>query len=122
MTWVAALEAHTIMKPPCRTPGSCACTPLVQQEVSFTFLISNQAPWVACLEGISNRTHGLWDSFSRGVESALGGVCGMAQQVAACWTGGHSGDTVWDLAEPQGHNNPLPEQPFFFKVLSLGGC
>jgi len=59
----------------------------------------------------STRRPGLWDGISRRVQSALGTVRGVAQRVAARWTGG-TGATARDMAVPLGRNNPPPEQLF----------
>eukprot|EP00983_Pelagomonas_calceolata_P046419 1140157-Pelagomonas_calceolata.AAC.2 len=68
-------------------------------------------PMGSCPESTSSRRHKLWDSVSTRVESVLGAVHGLAQRVAAHWTG-DSGATAWDVAVPLGRNNPPPEQLF----------
>eukprot|EP00983_Pelagomonas_calceolata_P006714 220280-Pelagomonas_calceolata.AAC.1 len=62
-------------------------------------------------ESTFSRRHGLWDSISRGVESVLGAVRGVAQRVAARWAG-DSGAAARDMAVPLRRNNPPPEQLF----------
>eukprot|EP00983_Pelagomonas_calceolata_P059376 1145901-Pelagomonas_calceolata.AAC.1 len=63
----------------------------------------------SCPESTSRKSHGLWDNISREVEFVLGAVRGVAQRVAARWTG-DSGAAAWNMAIPLGRNNPPPEQ------------
>eukprot|EP00983_Pelagomonas_calceolata_P010715 346579-Pelagomonas_calceolata.AAC.1 len=67
----------------------------------------------SCPESTLSRRPGLWDSISRGMESVNinGAVRGVAQRVAARWTG-NSGALAQDMAVPLGRNNPPPEQLF----------
>eukprot|EP00983_Pelagomonas_calceolata_P002501 83733-Pelagomonas_calceolata.AAC.1 len=68
-------------------------------------------PGGSCPGSTSSRRHGLWDSISKGVESVLGAVRGVAQRVAARWID-NSGAPARDMAVPLGRNNPPPEQLF----------
>eukprot|EP00983_Pelagomonas_calceolata_P060149 1146250-Pelagomonas_calceolata.AAC.1 len=69
------------------------------------------SPMASCPESTLNRRPGLWDSISRGVESVIGAVRGVAQRVAARWTG-NPGAPARDMAVPLGRNNPPPAQLF----------
>mmetsp|Transcript_418 Transcript_418/g.1002 ORF Transcript_418/g.1002 Transcript_418/m.1002 type:complete len:905 (+) Transcript_418:594-3308(+) len=69
------------------------------------------SPMGSCPESTLSRRPGMWDSISRGVESVIGAMRGVAQRVAARWTG-NSGAPAWDMVVPLGRNNPPPEQLF----------
>eukprot|EP00983_Pelagomonas_calceolata_P037349 1136297-Pelagomonas_calceolata.AAC.2 len=69
------------------------------------------SPMGSCPESTFSRRHGPWDSISRGVESVLGAVHGVAQRVTARWTD-DSRATARDIAVPLGRNNPPTEQLF----------
>eukprot|EP00983_Pelagomonas_calceolata_P124087 1161071-Pelagomonas_calceolata.AAC.10 len=73
-----------------------------------------------CHESTSIRRHGLWDNTSRGLESVLGAVHGVALWVAARWTG-DSGATAQVMQYPLGATTCLLYN-FPVKVLSFGGC
>eukprot|EP00983_Pelagomonas_calceolata_P055994 1144406-Pelagomonas_calceolata.AAC.2 len=120
MARVAALKAHTIRKPPCTPPDLWAGTPLVQQEAFLTFLINNQAPWVAALKAP------LADDMDCGTASAEGWDLFLE-----LYAGSHSGSLHAGLATqelqlgirqyPWGATTRL-QSNFSDNVLSLGGC
>eukprot|EP00983_Pelagomonas_calceolata_P127491 1161408-Pelagomonas_calceolata.AAC.12 len=64
-------------------------------------LYQQPGPMGSCPESTLSRMPGLWDSISRRVESVIGAMRGVAQQVAARWTG-NSGATDRDMAVPLG--------------------
>jgi len=62
-----------------------------------------------CLESATAGHRGVWGTINRGVQSFMGAVRGVAQRVAARWTG-NSGASARDMAV--GRNHPPPEVLF----------
>jgi len=61
-----------------------------------------------CPESATTGQRGIWGTMNRGVQSLMGAVRGVAQRVAARWTG-NSGASARDMADPLGCNHPPPE-------------
>ncbi len=61
-----------------------------------------------CPESATAEQRGVWGTINRGVQSFIGTVRGVAQRVAARWTG-NSGASARDMAVPLGRNHPPPE-------------
>ncbi len=61
-----------------------------------------------CPESATAGQLGVWGTINRGVQSFMGAVHGVAQRVAARWTG-NSGASARGMAVPLGRNHPPPE-------------
>ncbi len=61
-----------------------------------------------CPESLIAGQGGVWGTINREVQSFMGAVRGVAQRVAARWTG-NSGASARDMAVPLGCNHPPPE-------------
>jgi len=65
----------------------------------------------SCPESATAGQRGVWGTINRGVQSFMGAVRGVAQMVAARWTGNY-GASAQDMAVPLGRNHPPPEVLF----------
>jgi hypothetical protein len=61
-----------------------------------------------CPESATAGHRGVWDTITRGAQTFVGAVRGVAQRVAARWTG-IAGASARDMAIPLGRNHPPPE-------------
>ena len=65
----------------------------------------------SCPESATAGHRGIWDTISRGAQSVVGALRGVAQRVTARWTG-NAGASARDMAIPLGRNHPPPEVLF----------
>ncbi len=92
--------------------GLWKSTPQVQQQVLQHILDTwEQGSMGRCPKSATAGHRGGWGTINRGVQSFMGAVRGVAQRVAARWTG-NSGASARDMAVPLGRNHPPHEVLF----------